>query len=38
MNDLSPFGFVDDGRGDISTDLDLPPTGNWMFGVETENL
>ena len=38
MNDLSPFGFVDDGRGDIEEALELPMGGNWMFGVENENL
>jgi hypothetical protein len=37
MNDLSPFGFVDDGREGYDV-LDLPQSGNWMFGVETENL
>ena len=37
MNDLSPFGFVDDGREDYDV-LDLPQSGNWMFGVETEKL
>ena len=38
MNDLTPFGFVDDGRNAYVEDLDLPPSGNWMFGVETDNL
>jgi hypothetical protein len=38
MNDLSPFGFVNDGRDDIAEALDLPPSSNWMFGVETDNL
>lgn len=38
MEDLSPFGFVDDGRGDIAEALELPPSGNWMFGVENDNL
>jgi len=38
MNDLTPFGFVDDGRGDLVEALDLPPSGNWMFGVENDNL
>ena len=38
MNDLSPFGFVDDGRGGLEEALDLPASGNWMFGVENENL
>ena len=38
MNDLSPFGFVDDGRGDMEELLELPRGGNWMFGVENENL
>jgi hypothetical protein len=36
MNDLSPFGFVDDGRNDEYEMLDLPISGNWMFG-EIEN-
>lgn len=36
MNDLSPFGFVDDGRGDMYEMLELPSTGNWMF-TEVEN-
>lgn len=39
MNDLSPFGFVDDGRGDDYEMLELPRFGNWMFGeVENEIL
>ena len=38
MNDLSPFGFVDDGRGDWEEMLDLPANGNWMFGVENDLL
>jgi len=38
MNDLTPFGFVDDGRGDLVEALELPPSGNWMFGVENDNL
>jgi hypothetical protein len=36
MNDLSPFGFVDDGRGDVFEMLELSRTGSWMFG-EVEN-
>jgi len=39
MNDLSPFGFVDDGRNDEFEMLDLPSFGNWMFtDVENEKL
>ena len=39
MNDLSPFGFVDDGRNDDIEMLDLPSFGNWMFAdVENEKL
>ena len=39
MSDLSPFGFVDDGRGSLEEILDLPlGADNWMFGVENENL
>lgn len=38
MSDLSPFGFVDDGRSDLEEALDLPAGGNWMFGVENEIL
>jgi len=39
MNDLSPFGFVDDGRNDDLEMLDLPSFGNWMFAdVENEKL
>lgn len=39
MNDLSPFGFVNDGRGDLEEQLDLPRGGDyWVFGVENENL
>jgi hypothetical protein len=36
MNDLSPFGFVDDGRGDVYEMLELPRSGSWLFG-EVEN-
>jgi hypothetical protein len=39
MSDLSPFGFVDDGRNDDLEMLDLPSFGNWMFAdVENEKL
>jgi hypothetical protein len=38
MNEMSPFGFVDDGRGDMYEDLELPRDGNWIFGVENEFL
>ena len=36
MNDLSPFGFVDDGRGDLYEMLEIQSSSNWMFG-EVEN-
>ena len=38
LNDMSPFGFVDDGRDDLYEDLDIPTSSNWMFGVETDIL
>lgn len=39
MNDLSPFGFFDDGRSDDVEMLELPKRGGWMFGeVENENI
>ena len=43
MNDLAPFGFVDDGRGDMVEALDLSQSrGGWMFSdpenVETDIL
>jgi hypothetical protein len=41
MNDLSPFGFVDDGRGDPIEDLGIPQRSGWMFAdgsIETDNL
>jgi len=38
MNDLLPFGFINDGRNDLVEDLDLPSTWNWMYGVENDNL
>ena len=36
MSDLSPFGFVDDGRGDLYEMLEIQSSSNWMFG-EVEN-
>ena len=36
MNDLSPFGFIDDGRDDDMDMLELPRRGGWMF-AEVEN-
>jgi hypothetical protein len=39
MNDLSPFGFVDDGRGDIVEMLELPRNSGWIFDdLETDIL
>jgi len=38
MTELSPFGFVDDGRGDPYEEYDLPRSDIWMFGVENEKL
>jgi hypothetical protein len=41
VNDLSPFGFVDDGRGDSYSEYDISRNDNWMFGefeVENEKL
>ena len=38
MSDLSPFGFVDDGRGDLYEDLELD-RASWLFGdVGSNNL
>jgi Terminase large subunit, T4likevirus-type, N-terminal/Terminase RNaseH-like domain len=39
MSDLSPFGFVDDGRGDLEEALQLSNGRDfWVLGVENENL
>jgi hypothetical protein len=39
MSDLSPFGFVDDGRGDLEEALQLSQGhDHWFLGVENENL
>jgi hypothetical protein len=39
MNDLSPFGFIDDGRGDDMLEvIDLTPRGNWMSELKDEYL
>lgn len=38
MMDLSPFGFVDDGRGDLEESLELPKTENWHVNLENEFL
>jgi hypothetical protein len=35
MGELSPFGFVDDGRGDLYEELEIS-RGNWMFPSEVE--
>jgi hypothetical protein len=37
MNDLSPFGFVDDG-GDLEVILDNAPRGNWLMNDENQFL
>ena len=37
MQDLSPFGFVDNGMDDPYEALDLPKSGgSWMFEVEND--
>jgi hypothetical protein len=39
MQDLSPFGFIDDGRGeDIQEIIDMTPRGNWMSELKDEYL
>ena len=38
MEELLPFGFIDDGRDDTFGQLDLPNGGNWMSDVESELL
>ena len=37
MNDLLPFGYVDQG-GSIDDIIEPTPTGNWLFDVESQNL
>ena len=34
MQDLSPFGFVDDGRDDVQEVIDLTPRGNWLSDLQ----
>jgi len=31
MSDLTPFGFVDDGRGDVIEDIYTPPPRDWLW-------
>ena len=38
MSDLSPFGFVDDGRDDFQEIIDMTPRGNWMSELKDEYL
>ena len=38
MQDLSPFGFVDDGRDDFQEIIDMTPRGNWMSDLKDEYL
>jgi hypothetical protein len=38
MQDLSPFGFVDDGRDDFEEIIDMTPRGNWMSDLKDEYL
>jgi hypothetical protein len=38
MQDLSPFGFVDDGRDDFTEVIDMVPRGNWMSDLKDEYL
>jgi hypothetical protein len=39
MQDLSPFGFVDDGRGDdIQEVIDMTPRVNWLSDLKDEYL
>jgi len=39
MQDLSPFGFIDDGRGeDIQEVIDMTPRGNWLSDLKDEYL
>jgi hypothetical protein len=38
MSDLSPFGFVDDGRGELEEQLELPRSRDfWMLDLDIEN-
>jgi hypothetical protein len=38
MSDLSPFGFVDDGRDDSQDIIDMTPRASWMSDVSDELL
>jgi hypothetical protein len=38
MQDLSPFGFIDDGRDDFEEIIDMTPHGNWMSDLKDEYL
>jgi hypothetical protein len=38
MQDLSPFGFVDDGRDEFEEIIDMTPRGNWMSDLKDEYL
>jgi hypothetical protein len=38
MQDLSPFGFIDDGRDDFEEIIDMTPRGNWMSDLKDEYL
>jgi hypothetical protein len=38
MDDMLPFGFIDDGRDDVIEQLELP-RGNWLVSdIENEFL
>jgi hypothetical protein len=34
LNDMTPFGFVDDGRVDLYDTVDVAVSSNWMFDLE----
>ena len=38
MSDLSPFGFINDGRDEIDDIIDVTPRGNWMSDLKDEYL
>jgi hypothetical protein len=38
MSDLSPFGFIDDGRDEMQDIIDVTPRGNWMSDLKDEYL
>jgi len=31
MNEMGPFGFVDDGRNEYIDELEAPASNNWLF-------